>query len=137
MSRHLNAMVIEHSVYWTAVIQKVCKASGVNILDWSRNGEGWMPKFEAHKPHLVFVDLVMPNRDGLRICKDIIECNPATRIILFNGFHSQVANSFDNVALLMGVSAIAPKPFTDKKLLKIVGRVKDEVIALQKAMGLI
>ena len=137
MSVTLNAFVLDYSPHWTALTQKVCKASGVNVLEWSRNGEAWKKSFELYKPHIVFVDLVMPNRDGLRCCRDILETNPTTGIILYHNFHTTVANNFDYTAAMMGVSAIVTKPFSEKKLIPVVNRVKEEVIQLQKAMGMI
>lgn len=134
---HLTAMVLDHSKTWTGAVQRVCKATGIELVHWSRAGEGWMPGFEMHKPHIVFIDLVLPKRDGLRCCRDILEANPATRIVLFHNFQSMAANHFDANATLMGVSAILPKPYNEKKLLKVVERVKGEVEAIQKAMGII
>jgi YesN/AraC family two-component response regulator len=45
---------------------------------------------EREKPEIVFTDLVMPEMNGLEICKAIKQMLPGTEVVLISGFPEEV-----------------------------------------------
>lgn len=85
----------------------VCAYDGVEGLE----------KFEQEKPDLVLLDIMMPRKDGLEVCREIRKTSEVPIIML-----TAKAEEIDKV---MGLDALADdyvtKPFSNKEL---VARIK-------------
>ena len=64
-----------------------------NVFEVS-NGEDAVNKYKAEKPDIVFLDIVMPVKDGITATKEIIEFDPDAKIIVISsGFTSSPKTS--------------------------------------------
>ena len=59
-----------------------------NIIEVS-NGEDAVNKYKEEKPDIVFLDIVMPVKDGITATREIIEFNPEARIIVISSVGTQ------------------------------------------------
>lgn len=59
-----------------------------NVFEVS-NGEDAVNKYKAEKPDIVFLDIVMPVKDGITATKEIIEFDPDARIIVISSVGTQ------------------------------------------------
>lgn len=59
-----------------------------NVLEVS-NGEDAVNKYKAEKPDIVFLDIVMPVKDGITATKEIIEFDPDARIVVISSVGTQ------------------------------------------------
>ncbi len=75
---------------------------------------------QAFRPHVVLLDLMMPELDGFQVCRQIKKdpTSRATRVIAMTGFFDE-----ENVArsLSAGAEYCIEKPFNMEKLLTILG----------------
>lgn len=89
----------------------VCVDDGFEVLT----------KIEDELPHLVFIDVLMPNVDGLQACQ-IIKRNPKfkeTPVVFLSSKDSQ----FDKArGLMMGATDYLTKPFTKDGIVEMVNR---------------
>ena len=73
--------------------------------------------FEAERPEIVILDLVMPYMNGFQVCEHIrnIEKNKRTRIIILTGYYSS-----ENIkkAKMSGADKCLPKPAESKVILR-------------------
>ena len=78
----------------------------------AQNGQDGIDKFKTYKPDMVLLDIMMPSKDGLKICREIrkISSNP---IILLSAEDSE----FDKVSgLELGADDFIVKPFSTKEV---------------------
>ncbi len=69
--------------------------------------------FKLYEPDLVLLDIMMPNKDGFQVCREIREISPNKPII----FVSAKDDSFDKVlGLELGADDFVVKPFDLKEL---------------------
>ncbi len=69
--------------------------------------------FKLYEPDLVLLDIMMPNKDGFQVCREIREISPNKPII----FVSAKDDSFDKVlGLELGADDFVVKPFDMKEL---------------------
>ncbi len=69
--------------------------------------------FKLYEPDLVLLDIMMPNKDGFQVCREIREVSPNKPII----FVSAKDDSFDKVlGLELGADDFVVKPFDMKEL---------------------
>jgi len=59
-----------------------------NVFEVS-NGEDAVNKYKAEKPDIVFLDIVMPVKDGITATKEIIEFDPDAKIIVISSVGTQ------------------------------------------------
>lgn len=59
-----------------------------NVFEVS-NGEDAVNKYKVEKPDIVFLDIVMPVKDGITATKEIIEFDPDARIIVISSVGTQ------------------------------------------------
>lgn len=89
---------------------------GYEVLT-SFDGEDAIEQFQEHKPDLVILDLMLPKKDGLEVCREIRK-DSAVPIIMLTAKDSEI----DKVlGLELGADDYVTKPFSNREL---VARVK-------------
>lgn len=96
------------------------------ILEVAYDGYKGLLKVGVFRPHLLVLDLSMPQLDGLEVCRRIKD-DPTTRstkILAFTGYPAEFA---EERALQCGADAFLTKPFRIEDLLAHVTRLlRDE-----------
>ena len=62
----------------------------------AKNGEEAVQKYKSNKPCLVFMDLMMPKKNGYEAFDEIIQDDPAAKIIFVTGYvedHEKLMNA--------------------------------------------
>lgn len=84
-----------------------CLGNGIDVVPWVRD----------HKPHLILLDLMLPGRDGVEVCKDIRTFSKVPIIM--------VTARVDEIDRLLGLELGADdyicKPFSPRE---VIARVK-------------
>ncbi len=107
-----------------------------NIIDWEafgcqigacrRDGKSAMSYLEEARPQLAFLDISMPQADGLEVCQFVRERGIETRLIIMTG-HDEF--SFAYKAIKLGIDDYLLKPFSREELIQ---SVKKAVAALER-----
>lgn len=81
------------------------------------NGQEAIDKFKAEKPDAVFLDIVMPVKDGIAAVKEIIEEDPKAVIIIVSsvGTQAQLRNAIE-----AGACDFVQKPLNVAQIEKIL-----------------
>ena len=85
----------------------VISFGGTNILE-ANNGEVAVKLALEHKPDLIFLDLVMPVKDGITAIQEIKESFPEANIVVVSSVGTQAQLK---KALESGASDFVQKPF--------------------------
>ncbi len=72
--------------------------------------------YEKYKPDIVFMDIMMPDVDGVLATKEILKMDPKAVIIGITAF----ARSKGSDLIAAGAKEVVEKPFTRKKLKAII-----------------
>lgn len=86
-----------------------------NVIEVS-NGEDAVNKYKAEKPDIVFLDIVMPVKDGITATKEIIEFDPDAKIVVISSVGTQ---THLREVIKAGAKDFIQKP-VDQNLLKQV-----------------
>jgi excisionase family DNA binding protein len=89
-------------------------------LQTATNGIDALVLVGAFKPHLIVLDVFMPEIDGLEVCRRL-KANPDTAHIQVMITSAQPKNDLDKKAKDAGASLYAPKPIDTSTLLTLVG----------------
>ena len=94
----------------------ITKSGYENFLEAS-NGQEAIDLYKEHKPDLVFVDIVMPIKDGVEAIHEIREFDPSAHVIVVSsvGTQTQLKN-----AIMEGARGFIQKPFTDSAIREVI-----------------
>ncbi|WP_106588871.1 response regulator transcription factor [Salsuginibacillus halophilus] len=83
------------------------------------NGQESVERFQEINPHLVFLDIVMPEKDGLEALADMVEHNPKARVIIVSSAGTQ---THVKQALDAGAVDFIQKPADEATLKKMLDK---------------
>ena len=104
--------------------QSVCLSLRLNLelegyrVVMAHDGEAGVELIKNEQPDIIILDVIMPNKDGLQVCKEVREAGISTPLILLTARSAEI----DKVlGLDLGADDYVAKPFG---MLELVARVK-------------
>lgn len=98
------------------------------VVAVAENGRQALEMVRQHRPHVVLMDLNMPEMDGLHAVRLIRQHRPNIVCIILSAERSQ--ETVDE-AMKLGVHDYLIKPFTSDQLLAVMQRVREQVFGSQ------
>lgn len=86
------------------------------------NGEDAVRIYEKERPDIVFMDIVLPKKDGIEATKEILKIDPNAKIVGITAFESK-----GEEMLKAGAIALLEKPITKSKLFELIERICGKV----------
>jgi two-component system chemotaxis response regulator CheY len=92
---------------------------GHEVVGEAGNGMEAIARFQELKPEVMTLDITMPEKDGLAALKEIIELDPADKIVMCSalGQESKVLES-----IKLGAKDFVVKPFQADRVLEAIGK---------------
>lgn len=114
-----SALIIDDDAIHVMSTETLLEPLGFGLIDAVPNGRAAANYFK-HNPHpdIVFLDLNMPEFDGVEFMNYLIETNNKVPIIIVSGAHPSVRQGASRLAIANGlnVGGIIEKPLTLAKL---------------------
>jgi two-component system, chemotaxis family, chemotaxis protein CheY len=112
----LDILICDDSMLVRKKLKDLLEALGCNVLEASNGLEGF-EIYKNNKPDVVFMDIVMPNLDGLESLKRIREFDTKAKVVML----SSVGTSTKlKDALKMGAVDFIQKPYEDSQIVSIL-----------------
>ena len=92
----------------------------------AENGLLGLKLFQTHEIDLVITDVLMPEKDGLELIKEIRACNPEVKIIAMSGGGRISSKNYLSVAKRLGANGTLTKPFLRKDLIESLRAIFSE-----------
>lgn len=92
---------------------------GINSVIEAENGIQAVEKFKSEKPDLVFMDVVMPDMDGIEALSEIINSDGNAMVVMASSIGTQ-KNLKD--AILAGAYDFLQKPVTGEDVARVLTR---------------
>lgn len=81
------------------------------------DGEEAIAQYEAKKPDIIFMDIVMPKKDGIEALKGILEINSKAKVIMASSVGTQ---SYLKDAIKAGATDFLQKPLDPEQVKKLI-----------------
>jgi len=119
-----TVLVIEDEIHILELLRYNLEAAGYKVIT-SENGKEGLDKAFEGKPDLVILDLMLPDVDGLEICK-ILKKNDETKNIPIIMLTAK-SEEFDKVlGLELGADDYITKPFSVRELKLFFGEPNNQ-----------
>lgn len=109
-------LIVEDEPKLAQLLQDYLTAAGFQAL-WVNNGNEALPAYQQHQPDLVLLDLMLPGRDGLDICRELRQLGHVPIIMLT----ARVEEIDRLLGLELGADDYICKPFSPRE---VIARVK-------------
>ncbi|MBT3784724.1 response regulator [bacterium] len=125
----LVALVVEDSPVQQAELRYALWTVGYLIKD-AYSIEEALEHYKSSKPHVVTLDLLLPDADGVEGLKRILELDPDAKIVIIS---PQAIKEIVLQAVKLGVHNFIAKPFDEKNLKQGLEVIKTAALSKPKS----
>jgi two-component system chemotaxis response regulator CheY len=115
----ISVVIVDDNDLMRTVLRGILRSDEYEVIGEARNGALALEMVERLKPDIVFLDVMMPEMDGLEALQAIKSAHPLISVIMVTG-----KPSVDNVqeSIQNGASGFIVKPFNAGKVLAALGK---------------
>lgn len=118
-TKKLTAMVVEDE----AVANELLSSTFKNFFSEVKsafNGKEALEMYEKMMPDIVFLDIIMPEMDGIELARRIREINPDQIVIIISASNDiqKISESIE-----IGVNSFIQKPIDTKKIIELISNI--------------
>ncbi len=113
-------LVVDDAAFMRMMIKDTLTKNGYTQIVEAADGEQAIAQYDAEKPHLVIMDITMPNKTGIEALKEIKAKDSAAKIVMCSamGQESMVVE-----AIKLGALDFIVKPFKPDRILQTVSKI--------------
>lgn len=114
---NVKILICDDSILARKQLKDILVQHGYNNFLEASNGQEAIDVYKANKPDLIFVDIVMPVKDGVQAIHEIHEFDPEANIVVVSsvGTQTQLKN-----AIMEGARDFVQKPYTNSGIADIL-----------------
>ena len=118
----IKVMVVDDHPMWRDAVARDLTESGFDVVATAGDGEQAVRRARAAVPDVLVLDLNLPLKPGVQVCKELVGHNPALRVLVLSasGEHADVL-----AAVKAGASGYLVKSAGAEELLAAVRRTAD------------
>ena len=113
-------MLVDDAAFMRMMVKDALTKAGYTDLIEAQDGAEAVEKFNAENPDLVFMDITMPNKDGLEALKEIKAAHPNANIVMCSAM-GQEAMVIE--AIKSGAKDFIVKPFKTDRILATAEKI--------------
>ncbi|MDD3335586.1 MAG: LytTR family DNA-binding domain-containing protein [Eubacteriales bacterium] len=120
----LRVLVADDDSGMRTVLKKIIeRVEGFTLAGEAENGKAAIDFVETQKPHVVFLDVEMPEMTGIECARIIQDMNPSTIIIFATAHEAYMGDAFEVYAFDYLV-----KPFKVERVIQTLERVRERLL---------
>lgn len=79
-----KVLVVDDELEIVDFLERFLKRFNITVLR-ALNGDAAIQEYENNQPDWIFLDIMMPNKDGITVLKEIKKINPQAQVIMITG----------------------------------------------------
>lgn len=107
---------MDDSLFQRRIISVPLKAEGYEVIE-AVNGTDGLEKIIIEKPDLILLDILMPEKDGFEVLRELQDAQNTIPVIMFT---SDVQDTTRDECLALGAQAFVNKPVKAEDLLPVI-----------------
>lgn len=113
----LKVLISDDSILSRKKLKDCIMSFGCTEVYEAADGEEAIAQYEANKPDIVFMDIVMPKKDGIESLKGILEIDSNAKVIMASSVGTQ---SYLKDAIKAGATDFLQKPIDPEQVKKLL-----------------
>ena len=118
-----RVLIADDASFMRQMIREIVEPEGYEIVAEAADGVEAVEQYEAVRPDLVTMDIVMPKRSGIDAVRRIMEVDPAACVVMCSALGQE---SLVMEALQAGAKDFIVKPFKPEAVLETLGKLADK-----------
>lgn len=110
-------IVDDHAVVRLGLNTLLSDEKEIIVVGEAANAEQAMHQVELQQPDVVILDIQIPGKNGIEVCKDIVSLHPQTRIVMLT---SHSSDEFITQAIRAGASGYVLKQVGNEELIRAI-----------------
>ncbi len=123
MNRSYKVLVIDDSPFVLKAVKKALEPEGYQMLEQAFNGKMGLELVAQLQPDIIFLDITMPEMDGLQTAEQLLRRDPRAKIIMLSAMGDKELLQKANQ---IGVKLFIAKPFTSDDIIKSVESILND-----------
>ena len=120
VARPPTVLLVDDDAMVMGAVTMLLEDHGFTVIP-AGNGIEALRLYREHKPDLVLTDIIMPEKEGIALIRELRQEFPEARIVAMSG-GGRIGNSdYVTIATALGADAGLNKPFDDDQLMKTIG----------------
>ncbi len=116
-----KVLIVDDAAFMRSMIAQILQKSGdFDVVGYATTGAEALERYRELEPHLVTMDIIMPEMDGIAATRAIIQHDPDAVIVMCSAL-GQEALVIESLAA--GARDFIVKPFTAEKVLQMVHNI--------------
>lgn len=115
----LKIIIADDSAFMRSIIKNILIQNGINEITEAVDGQDAVNKYGEIKPDIVFMDIMMPNKNGLEALKEIKGANPNANIIMCTSVGQE---NVVQEAVEGGATDFVTKPFKPEDIKEVLSK---------------
>jgi two-component system, chemotaxis family, chemotaxis protein CheY len=118
--KDVRVLIVDDEIFFRKVLRDIIGQIGFTIVGEAADGVEAVKQYAALRPHVVIMDIYMPEQSGIEATKEMIALNKGANVLICS------ASDYDSdtqAALDVGAKAILKKPFVPKEIYQTVKHV--------------
>lgn len=114
---NVKFLLCDDSVLARKQLKDIIKKCGYDNFIEASNGQEAIDLYKEHQPAIVFLDIVMPVKDGIDAIREIRSFDPQAYIVVVSSVGTQTQLK---TAIMEGARDFVQKPFFSSAIIEIV-----------------
>ena len=114
-------MIVDDSVFMRNMLHTMLDVSGYNIVAEANDGSDAVLKSKELSPEIIFMDVLMPIKNGIDATKEILAFDKNVKIVMCSSLGHE---DLIKVALETGARDVVLKPYKNDQLQEVLHRIK-------------
>ena len=111
-------LIVDDSFYMRTMLKNMLTDAGYEVVGEAANGAQALEMASSTSPDLITLDVILPDNTGLDVLKSLRQIQPSAKVVMCSAVGQEV---IVNEAIENGALAYIVKPFSEEKVLEIVG----------------
>jgi len=121
IENRLKVLVCDDSMLIRKKLKEVLKICGCDDIVEASNGQEAIEVYKESNPDLVFMDIIMPLKNGIEAVKEIIEFDKEAKVVMAS---SAGTKEHVKAAIKAGAFEFVQKPWEKEQINKIILNIK-------------
>lgn len=117
----LRVLIVDDAGFIRHLLSKIINDLGCSVVGEARTGTEGLLMIKGLKPDLVFMDLVLPEKNGVEVTLEAKELRPGLSIVAMSTTDDE---SIKNQALRAGCFDFLEKPFNQDSVSEVLEKAK-------------